>query len=84
MKRDYYMHRSGGYAFYYFGNIGTPFKVSMFRACINGLCGYCVTRVPRGASIKRVYIRAALTRGAHRMSWLVGEMKKVNYERCSV
>jgi len=79
MKRDYYMHRSGGYAFDHGGNIGTPFKVSMLRACINDLCGYCVTSVPKGASIKRVYIRAALTRGAHRKSWLVGEMKKGKY-----
>jgi len=77
MKRyDYYLHRSGGVAFDYFGGIGTPFKVSFIRFYLYKLLGYRNTKVLRGASIRRVMIRANLERGAHRHSISMEEARK--------
>jgi hypothetical protein len=76
--RDYYLHKSGGFAFDYFGGFGRPYQVKIFCFYFIKLLGYKATRVVRGASIKRVYIRATLAIGAHRHSWA---MEKVLQEK---
>ena len=77
MRRfDYYLHCSGGFAFDYFGGIGTPFRVSVFRAYLYKWAGYRMTRVPRGASLTRVMVRAALKSGAHRRSLFVEKARR--------
>lgn len=73
-RYDYYLHRSGGKVFDYFGGIGTPFRVSLLRWWLFKLTGYKATRVTRGADLRRVYIRATLAAGAHRNSY---KMEKV-------
>lgn len=75
-KYDYYLHRSGGRAFDYFGFIGTPFQVSMIRWYIFKLFGYRATRVPRGSSVRRVMVRATIAKGAHRHSIAMSDAKQ--------
>ena len=77
-KYDYYLHHSGGRAFDYFGGIGTPFKVSLLRFYLYRLLGYRTTRTQRGASLRRLYIRAALQGGAHRHSYNISEILKLD------
>ena len=78
MKRyDYYLHRSGGYAFDHFGGIGTPFQVSFLRFYLWKWMGYRATRVIKGASLRRVYIRATIKQGAHRHSMKMDDARMV-------
>jgi hypothetical protein len=72
---DYYLHRSGGRAFDYFGGIGTPFKVSMLRFYLWKWLGFRATRVVKNSSLRRVVIRATLHGGAHRHSIKMQEAK---------
>lgn len=81
MKRDYYLHRSGGRKFDYFGGIGTPFRVSFLRYIVMKALKYKATSVPHGTPLVRVIIRAALKAGAHRRSWKVQQIKKLGYDR---
>lgn len=77
VRYDYYLHRSGGRVFDYFGGIGLPYKVGCIRAGVMKVLGYSVTRVPRRiTSLQRIYLRAALTRGAHRRSFKVEQIRK--------
>lgn len=81
MKRwDYYLHRSGGRAFDYFGGIGQPFKVCFLRWFFYMIFGFRATRVPKGAPISRVYIRAGLKQGAHRHSYKMGRLRAGDYD----
>ena len=75
MKYEYYMHRSGGLAFDHFGGIGRPFRVRRWWAYLMKRLGYCVTHVPVGSATRRIYVRAALLRGAHRHSHKVQRLK---------
>lgn len=75
---DYYLHRSGGRAFDYFGGVGKPYRVNIFHAYLFKLLGYCMTRVQRGSDIRRVMTRAILQRGAHRHSYAM-EHDRENY-----
>lgn len=77
---DYYLHRSGGKVFDYFGGIGTPFRVSILRAAIAKALGYKVTRVVKGAPQRRVYIRATLNKGAHRTSYAMQKILDEIYD----
>jgi hypothetical protein len=79
VKYDYYLHRSGGRVFDYFGGIGTPFRVSLLRALIFKLLGFRMTRVRKGRSLKSVIVRAALKQGAHRHSWQIENIVKDGY-----
>lgn len=81
MKYDYYLHRSGGYAFDYFGGIGKPFKVSWFKALVAKLLKREVTPCPVGCSEHRVYVRAVLKRGISRRSYFMSQIKKGIYDR---
>lgn len=73
-KYDYYLHRSGGRVFDSFGGIGRPYRVSWLWFKFAVLIGYRGTRVQKGASLTRVYIRAAL-KTAHRHSIRLQYMK---------
>ena len=74
-KYDYYLHRSGGRVFDYFGGIGTPFKVSLLRFYLFKWAGFRATRVLKGAPLSRVLIRATIRCGAHRHSYKMGEAR---------
>ena len=76
MNYDYYLHKSGGKVFDYFNCVGTPFRVSYLRWLLFRLFKFRATRVQRGASLKRVYIRATLQAGAHRTSYNMKETLK--------
>lgn len=76
MKRVYYMHRSGGRVFNYFGGIGTPFRVSCITGIFMKLMGYKVTRAPAHYTEKQVIIRAALNQGAHPHSYKIAKIKE--------
>jgi hypothetical protein len=80
MKYDYYLHRSGGRVFDYWGGIGTPFRVSILRAYISKVLGYKMTRVCARVGVRRVYIRATLASGAHRNSYKMDKIKNGKYD----
>jgi hypothetical protein len=82
MKRfDYYLHKSGGYAFDYFGGIGPPYQVNILWFYFMKILGYKATRVVRGASRKRVYIRACLNMQISRRSWKMQQVLLEKFER---
>lgn len=81
MRHDYYLHRSGGRVFDYFGGIGTPFKVSCLRAWLYKIMGYRMTRVRRGASVLQVMTRATLLGGAGRHSYKMKEERRLCREQ---
>ena len=80
MKYDYYLHRSGGKVFDYFGGIGRPYQVNVLWFYFMDRMGYKATRVVKGASIKRVYIRATLARGVNRNSFKMQKIKDGIYD----
>jgi len=55
---DYYVHQSLGRVKDYFGEIGTPIKVSWFRYEFQKCFDWRTTRVPKGSSIEEVMKRA--------------------------
>jgi len=76
MKYDYYLHRSGGRVFDYFGGIGTPFKVGIIRFYLWKWMRFRATKIRKGSSLKRVMIRATLKQGSHRHSWNIENLLK--------
>jgi hypothetical protein len=72
----YYLHNDSGDVNAYFGNIGTPFRVSFFRYLIAKLDGCVATKAPNGYSIGEVHIKAQIEAGAHPKSYKVTELKK--------
>lgn len=81
MRYDFYLHRSGGKVFDYFGGVGTPYQVHWLWWYIMKWAGYKATRVQAGAPLKRVYIRATLAAGAHRRSYKMEEILKEKYDK---
>lgn len=81
MKRSYYMHRSGGKVFDYFGGVGKPFKVRWITAMVMKVLGYKVTRAPAHYDEVQVMVRAALLGGAHRRSIKVQRIKERGYDK---
>lgn len=80
MRYDYYLHRSGGRVFDYFGGIGRPYRVNVLWWWVMKLAGYKATKVPVFAPIRRVYIRATLAQGAHRRSYKMEKILKEIYD----
>lgn len=78
MRYDYYLHKSGGYAFDYFGGIGRPYKVSFLRACIAKVLKYHVTTYPKGRPVsqKSLYTRAALHRDISRKCYFMKQLRE--------
>ena len=76
MKRVYYMHRSGGKVFDYFGGIGTPFRVKAITGIVMKILGYKVTKAPAHYNETQVMVRAAMNSGAHRRSYKVQKIKE--------
>ena len=75
MRYDYYLHRTGGFAFDYWGGIGRPYIVNVLWWYFMRLIGYKATRVQANAPLRRVYIRASLFSGAHRHSHTMDKMR---------
>jgi hypothetical protein len=80
MKRDYYLHKSGGYAFDYWGGIGKPYQVNKVWFYFMKLMGYKATHVVKGASLRRIYIRAYLNTGFSRRSWKMQQLLMETYD----
>ena len=76
MKRVFYMHRSGGRVYDYFGGVGKPFRVKCITGIVMKILGYKVTRAPAHYNERQIMIRAAMNAGAHRNSYKVQKSKE--------
>ena len=83
MKYDYYLHKSGGYAFDYFGGIGRPYKVNIITVLLAKILKYEITPVPKGRPYneRSVYTRATLCRGISRRSYFMKRIREGIYDR---